>query len=155
MAFTNPQGTYGARQPRGRLLRLVNATVVAWLRRRSGRVLGMQGLVLVTVGRRSGRERATPLGWFDGGNGSWLVVASAAGAARNPAWYLNLAAEPDCARIQVGGWDIPVRAEELHGEERDLAWRTITRAAPRFAAYQGQTDRELPVIRLRPRPLSS
>jgi len=35
---------------------------------------------------------------------------------------------------------------------RHEAWQQIIAAAPRFAQYQQKTDRELPVIRLMPRP---
>lgn len=52
-------------------------------------------LALTTDGRKTGQERSAPVGGFPGGNGSWIVVASAAGAGANPAWYLNLAAHPD------------------------------------------------------------
>jgi F420H(2)-dependent quinone reductase len=45
-----------------------------------------------------------------------------------------------------------VTAEQLRGVEREEAWRQITAAVPRFAAYQQATDRELPIIRLVPRP---
>jgi deazaflavin-dependent oxidoreductase (nitroreductase family) len=75
-------------------------------------------------------------------------VASAAGAARNPAWYHNLAAHPDQAWIETPGREVAVTAEQLHGAERDEAWRQITAAAPRFADYQRATDRELPIIHL-------
>jgi F420H(2)-dependent quinone reductase len=50
-----------------------------------------------------------------------------------------------------GGRTIPVTAEQLHGAEREEAWRQITAAASRFAAYQRKTDGELPIIRLTPR----
>ena len=78
-------------------------------------------------------------------------MASAAGAARNPAWYHNLAAHPDQVWIELPGREVVVTAEQLHGAERDEAWRQITAAVPRFAAYQQATDRELPIIRLVPR----
>ena len=78
-------------------------------------------------------------------------MASAAGAARNPAWYHNLAAHPDQVWIELPGREVAVTAEQLHGAERDEAWRQITAAVPRFAAYQQATDRELPIIRLVPR----
>jgi deazaflavin-dependent oxidoreductase (nitroreductase family) len=91
------------------------------------------------------------VGWFPGKDGSWLIVAPAAGAARNPAWYHNIAAHPDQVKIELHGHTIPVTADQLHGTEREEAWRQITAAAPRFAAYQRKTDRELPVIRLTPR----
>jgi hypothetical protein len=48
-------------------------------------------------------------------------VASAAGAARNPAWYHNLAAHPDQVWIETAGRKAAVTAEQLHGAERDEA----------------------------------
>jgi hypothetical protein len=48
-------------------------------------------------------------------------VASAAGAARNPAWYYNLAAHPDKVWIETAGRKATVTAEQLHGAERDQA----------------------------------
>ena len=109
-------------------------------------------LVLVTVGRKSGEERKSPLGWFPGGDDSWLIVAAAAGAPKNPGWYYNLAANPDRVRIEIPGRTVAVTAEQLHGAERAAAWEQITTAAPQFAKYQEQTDRELPVIRLVAKP---
>jgi len=44
------------------------------------------------------------------------------------------------------GHKIPVTPEQLHGAEREEAWRQITAAAPSFAQYQQKTDRDLPVI---------
>jgi deazaflavin-dependent oxidoreductase (nitroreductase family) len=120
--------------------------------RTGGRFLGgMNGLVLTTVGRKSGVERQTPLSWFPGPDGARLIVASAGGAPGHPAWYLNLAAHPDRVRIEVEDETIDVAAEQLHGAEREEAWRQITAAAPRFGEYQGKTDREIPVVRLTPR----
>ncbi|NUR95918.1 MAG: nitroreductase family deazaflavin-dependent oxidoreductase, partial [Kribbellaceae bacterium] len=69
----------------------------------------------------------------------------------NPDWYYNLAANPDKVRIDVDGETVDVRAEQLHGTERDEAWQHIVATAPRFAGYQKKTDRELPLIRLVPR----
>lgn len=78
-------------------------------------------------------------------------MASAAGAAKNPDWYHNLAAHPDRVRIEMAGRKLDVIAEQLHGAEREEAWRRIATASPQFGRYQEKTDRELPVIRLRPR----
>jgi len=50
----------------------------------------------------------------------------------------------------MAGRKIAVTAEQLHGAEREEAWRQITTAVPRFAKDQQKTDRELPVIRLVP-----
>jgi deazaflavin-dependent oxidoreductase (nitroreductase family) len=153
MSFDTPAGTRGARQPRaGLMLRWVNKMAARRIRR-TGKMMGLgfNALILTTVGARSGAQRTNPVGWFPGNDGSWLIVASAAGAARNPAWYHNIAAHPGQVKIELNGRTIPVTAEQLHGAERDEAWRQITAAAPRFAAYQRKTDRELPIIRLTPR----
>lgn len=148
MAFDTPAGTRGARQPRaGLMTRWVNNAAARWIRS-SGKMMGINALLLTTVGAKSGAQRTNPVGWFPGKDDSWLIVASAAGAARNPAWYHNIAAHPGQVRIEVNGQDIAVAAEQLHGQERELAWQQITASAPRFAWYQRKTDRELPVIRL-------
>jgi deazaflavin-dependent oxidoreductase (nitroreductase family) len=152
VAFDTSNGTHGARQPRaGRLMLWMNQFMTRRIRR-TGRGPGFTALVLTTVGRRTGAPRETPVGWFPGPDGSYLIVASAAGAPKNPAWYLNLAAHPDRVQIEVGdGRKIPVTANQLHGIERDEAWRQITATAPRFGGYQRKTDRQIPVIRLVPR----
>ena len=99
-------------------------------------------LVIVTVGKRSGLERMTPVRWFpdaargqgqgpgEGDGDTRLIVASADGAARNPSWYYNIAAHPDRVRIEFAGHRIEVTPEQLHGAERAAAWRQIT-AGPR------------------------
>ena len=148
MSFDTQPGTRGARQPKGRIMSWMNRLMARRVRRRGTKFLGFNAMALITVGRKSGLERTTPVGWFPGTDGSWLVVASAAGAPGNPDWYYNLAAHPDQVRIDVDGKTVDVRAEQLHGPERAEAWEQITTAAPRFAQYQVKTDRELPVIRL-------
>jgi deazaflavin-dependent oxidoreductase (nitroreductase family) len=153
MGFDAPAGTRGARQPRaGLMMRWVNKMAARRIRR-TGKMtgLGFNALILTTVGAKSGAQRTNPVGWFPGPDGTWLIVASAAGAARNPAWYHNIAAHPDQVTIELNGRTIAVTAAQLHGPERDEAWRQITAAAPRFGSYQRKTDRKLPVIRLTPR----
>ena len=148
MSFDTRPGTRGARQPKGRMLRWINTLLARRIRRRGGKFMGFDALVLHTVGRKTGAERMTPVGWFPAADGSRLIVASAAGAPGNPAWYYNLAANPDQVRIDVDGQTVAVHAEQLHGAERATALERIVEAAPRFAEYQVKTDRELPVIRL-------
>ena len=153
MTFDTPNGTKGARQPSaGRLMKWLNAFASNRIRKSGKFMGGMNALVLTTVGRKSGTERSTPVGYFPGNDGSWLIVASAAGAPKNPAWYYNIGAHPDNVRIELAGRKVDVTAEQLHGTERQEAWRQITSAASRFAQYQEKTDRELPIIRLVPRP---
>ena len=110
----------------------------------SGRPL----VLLTTVGARSGIEHTVPLGVFPGGEHSWLIVASAGGAARHPAWYFNLAKNPDKVWAQIEGKKYKVRPESLKGAERAEAWQQVIKAAPNYAPYQQKTDREIPIIRL-------
>lgn len=149
MTFGNPTGTRGGKVPHGLVMRLVNKTMVRKVRKSTSASMGpMKILALTTVGAKSGQRRETPVGWFDGGDGSWLVVASANGAAKNPAWYHNVAAHPDDVTIEIGDRKVAVTATQLHGEEREAALRSIVESSPRFGGYKDKTDREIPVIRL-------
>ena len=151
MAFDTPNGTRGARQPgRNRLERWGNQKMVDRIRRKGTR--RGDKLVLVTIGKKTGVERMTPVRWFPGEGDVKLIVASASGAPRNPAWYYNIAAHPDRVRVELAGQRIEVTPEQLHGAERDAAWRQVTATASGFARYERITDREIPVIRLMPRP---
>ena len=105
-------------------------------------------LLLTTVGAKSGQGRTVPLLWFPDGHDAWLVVASAGGAAKHPAWYLNLATNPNNVSIEVGARRLRVRPELLKGSERERRWQQIVSTAANFGGYQKKTDRELPVIRL-------
>jgi deazaflavin-dependent oxidoreductase (nitroreductase family) len=151
MSFDTRPGTRGARQPGGRMMLWFNKLAARRIRRKGGRMMGFNALVLTTIGRKSGLERTSPVGWFPGEGGTWLIVASAAGAPGNPAWYYNIAAHPDKLKIEVEGRTVAVTAEQLHGAERAEAWGQIAATSPRFAQYQQKTDRELPIIRLVPR----
>lgn len=116
---------------------------------KSGRAFGtMPALVLTTIGRKTGELRRTPLAYIPDGEGSWLIIAAYAGAVNNPAWYHNIAAHPDRVSIELDGRTHDVTVEELHGPQRERAWRQIVAANDRFAGYQQKTDRQLPVIRL-------
>lgn len=141
-------GTRGRSFPRNALARAFLALNTGLYRLGRGRGLSARMLLLTTVGARSGRERVVPLAYFPDEDRAWLVIASAGGDRRHPAWYRNLARHPDMAWVEFGGNKTRVRAESLQGAEREERWREITSQAPNFAAYQRQTDREIPVVRL-------
>lgn len=151
MSFSHPRGTRGRAMPRGPVMRLVNKLATRRVRGTGGQAMGMDLLVLHTVGRKSGEERTTPLARFSAPDGGWYVVASANGAVENPAWYLNMAAHPDRVSVELDGQRFPIDAEELHGDDRAAAWDLITREVPRFTKYEEKTDRLIPVVRLRRR----
>ena len=118
------------------------------VRRGRGHFMGMDALILNTVGRRSGLPRETPVAWFADGEDARLIVASGGGS-QHPDWYGNLMAHPDRASIELPGGDtVPVTAHRLDGADREEAWQRIVAAQPRYAKYQSKSDREYPVIRL-------
>ena len=148
-----PSGSYGPSMPgfMAPAAKFMGNQMIRRFRRSAasgGKVTGMDRLVLTTVGAKSGQRRQSLLGTFPEGEGAWLIVASAGGQKKNPAWYHNLAAHPDQAQIEVGGKTVNVTATQLAGEERAAAWRRITEAQPRYAGYVKKTDRVLPIIRL-------
>src|SRR5204863_5495344 len=62
---------------------------------------GMHQLLLRTVGRRSGKEHKVALPYWEDENGDRIVVASYAGAAQHPAWYLNLTDKKTNGEVHV------------------------------------------------------
>lgn len=113
-----------------------------------GRLVKCPVLLLITKGRRSGRERTTPLLYLKDGE-NLVVVASNGGAASHPDWWMNLAANPE-ADVEISRKKLKVRAEEVEGGEKRRLWARVVEMYPSYATYQRKTDREIPVIVLRP-----
>ncbi|MCT2586052.1 nitroreductase family deazaflavin-dependent oxidoreductase [Actinophytocola sp. S1-96] len=129
----------------------MNARMNRRIRGGRGVAMGMDVLILHTVGRRSGQPRETPVMWVADGDDARLVVASGGGS-RHPDWHANLTAHPDRVAVELaGGEAVPVTPNQLDGADRERAWQRITAAQPRLAKYQNKSDRRYPVIRLSPR----
>lgn len=126
--------------------------VTAWLYRRTrGRIAQLYRrdvLLLTTTGRRSGRERTVPLQFFPDGS-DMVVVAANSGLSTDPAWYLNLTAEPD-AVVEVGADRLEVRADVMGADEAARFWDRVLERAPDYARYLTRTERTIPLVRLRP-----
>ena len=101
-------------------------------------------LILTTTGRKSGEERLRPL-IFGEEDGRYVVVASQGGAPSHPDWYLNLSADPN-VHVQIKGDRFAARARSAEGEERERLWRMMAEIWPPYDAYQGRTDRTIPVV---------
>lgn len=71
---------------------------------------------LRTVGRRSGRERAAILGYFEDGP-DLVTLATNGWADAEPAWWLNLQTQPD-AEVDLPGGSRAVRAHAADASER-------------------------------------
>ena len=107
-------------------------------------------LLLITTGRRTGRERTTPLLYLKDGD-AFAIVASNGGTPGHPAWWLNLKANPE-AKVDLRSQRLPVRAEDTTGEVKRRLWGRVVEMYPAYEDYQRRTDREIPVILLKPTP---
>ena len=123
---------------------------VALFRRTRGGITeraGVDGLVLTTVGRKSGKQRSVMLQYFHDGD-DMLLVAADGGSDRHPAWFHNLMAQP-LAEVEIAGQTVPVRAERVGDTEAIALWPAILERAPDYERYLRATDRTIPLVRLR------
>ncbi|MGP3931499.1 nitroreductase family deazaflavin-dependent oxidoreductase [Nonomuraea sp. KM88] len=129
-----------------------NQQVITEFRANEGRVGGMfEGaplLLLTTTGAKSGKQSTTPLMYLPDGD-RHVVIASAGGADKHPAWYHNLRATPK-ATIEVGADTFEASAVAVEGEERDRLYARMVAQAPQFAEYEAKTTRRIPVVVLVP-----
>lgn len=113
-----------------------------------GRFRNAKFLLLHTTGRKSGKQRVTPLNYCTDG-ADFVVIASNGGAKKHPDWYLNLEANPK-VEVELGDRRVPAVAEIATGPERDRVWRIATSSWRFYDSYQRRTERDIPVVVLRP-----
>jgi deazaflavin-dependent oxidoreductase (nitroreductase family) len=77
-------------------------------------------LRLHTIGRKSGKERIAILGYHEDGP-NIVTVAMNGWMEGDPAWWVNLQANPD-ATLDLKGQTLQVRARAAAGEERERLW---------------------------------
>lgn len=109
-----------------------------------GSMMGLPVLLLHTTGRKSGEPRINALMYLPHGQ-DFLVIASVLGEPRHPFWWLNLEARPE-ASIHVGREEIPVRAREALGDEREELFRAVVAQSPDYAEYETRTQRRIPLV---------
>ena len=105
-----------------------------------------QLILLTTTGARSGQAHTTPLVFYPDGD-RLLVVAAAAGAPRNPAWYVNLLAD-DTVTVESAEGTYAARAHPLEGAEYDKVWSSLKEGRLFLAEYEAAAHRRLPVVAL-------
>ena len=106
-------------------------------------------LVLTTTGRRSGEPRDAVLLYARDGE-SWVVLASNWGQGHDPAWALNLRADPH-ARVTVAGSSTQVVARTASDDERARLMPRLREIWPGYDAYAARAGRPLPLFVLDPR----
>ena len=127
-----------------------------WLIPRTGGrlkvALGQPILLLHTLGAKSGQPRTTPLLYTPHDEG-FVIVASKAGAAHNPAWYYNLRAHPDAVTVELGGRHIAVRPRVVDEPERSELWQRVNDNYNGYDTYEQRArGRVIPVVLLEPSP---
>jgi len=108
------------------------------------------GIILETIGRKSGKTRRVVLTYLPDG-ARIIVIASNYGRPGHPAWYENLVAQP-AVQVIRSGRSHPYVARVAAGAER-LAYlrRTDDVTYGVYAPYARKTQREIPVVVLEPR----
>lgn len=109
---------------------------------------GVPVLLLTTTGRKSGQPRVAPLLFIEEGR-DVIVVASQGGLPRDPLWYRNLQATPEC-EIQIKRRKMKMKARTANSTERARLWPKLVAHYSDFASYEAWTDREIPVVILEP-----
>jgi deazaflavin-dependent oxidoreductase (nitroreductase family) len=109
---------------------------------------GSKVILLTTTGHRSGQKRTVPLIHAKNGD-DYLVVASKGGADEQPAWYLNLEADP-VVEVQDRERVFTAHARTATDEERKTFWPVMTAEWPDYDEYQKKTTRQIPIVVLEP-----
>jgi deazaflavin-dependent oxidoreductase (nitroreductase family) len=113
-------------------------------------------MLLTVTGRKSGRPRIVPVIYIKDGD-RFVIAAAYSGSDTDPAWWLNLRANPR-AEVQVMGSTMQVEATEASqveateasSDDRPELWRRLVQMYPYFADYERRTTRQIPVIVLNP-----
>jgi F420H(2)-dependent quinone reductase len=109
-----------------------------------GRIAQAPVLLITTTGRRSGRRRTTPLVYVENGK-SLLVVAAYGGSPWNPAWYLNLLAQPSCT-ITVNRHEHRAMARPVLGQGREKLWPLMRSCIASLPKAEQRTRRSIPLV---------
>lgn len=104
---------------------------------------------LATIGRRSGKERRAILGYFEDGT-NLVTLAMNGWASPEPAWWLNLQAQPDTT-VELKDGTRAVHGRAAEGEERDRLWERWREFGPALDGWAARRAGETAVVVLEPR----
>jgi F420H(2)-dependent quinone reductase len=115
-----------------------------------GRMTGLDVLLLTTTGRKSGKRRTTPLGYFEDSGGYVIIgIGSNAGFKTHPAWFHNLRSNPQ-VQIEIKDRKLDANAEIMDSDRRRALWARLLAISPQYERYEKKTTREIPLVLLRP-----
>jgi len=109
---------------------------------------GWGALWLTTTGRRSGQSRRVVLGYVEDGDNLVTMAMNGWGAAE-PAWWLNLQAQPD-ATLRTRDGVRQVHARRAQGAERERLWARWAEIDKNLDAYAAMRPAETAVVVFEP-----
>jgi deazaflavin-dependent oxidoreductase (nitroreductase family) len=117
------------------------------LRRPKGKTYGM--MRLHTIGRRSGAERIAIVGYYEDGP-NLVTMAMNGWGDPEPAWWLNLQANPDVT-IELPDGPRAVHGYAATGEERRRLWAKWAEIDDGLDGWAALRSRETAVVVFEPR----
>jgi deazaflavin-dependent oxidoreductase (nitroreductase family) len=105
---------------------------------------------LTTIGRRTGRDHAVIVAYFEDGQ-NLVTMAMNGWSDAKPAWWLNLQAHPDITVELVDGRR-QVTGHAARGAERERLWDRWRNLDKDLDAYAARRSMETAVVVLEPRP---
>ena len=131
---------------------LITSTNVWLLKVSRGRLgnsfLGVPVLLMTTIGRKSGQPRTQPL-YFMKIKEQIVVVASNAGTPTDPAWLLNIQANPNVS-ISVLGQITQMKAHVASSEEKAELWPKLTALFPKWQMMEDRSQRSFKIVVMDP-----
>ena len=109
---------------------------------------GVPVLLLTTIGRKSGQPRIAPLLFIEDG-GKVILIGSQGGLPKDPLWYKNLVANPEC-HVQIRRRKMKMTARTAAPDERKRLWPKLVAHYSDIASYETWTERVIPVVILEP-----
>ena len=113
-----------------------------------GTYRGAPVLLLHHTGRKSGKERVSPLLYLANGE-DLVVVGSKGGSHKHPAWFVNLREMAE-TEVEVGGEKRRVKVRVASKDEREKLWPEVVDLYSDYASYQRRTERQIPLVILSP-----
>ena len=104
---------------------------------------------LTTTGRRSGQPRHVIIGYLEDGP-NLVALAMNGWDEGDPAWWLNLQANPEAEITLAGGVSRSVRGRAAAGNEREDLWRRWVETDPKLTAHAPDRTTVTPIVVFEP-----
>lgn len=110
-------------------------------------------MLLTTLGSRSGKPRTIPITYITS-DGGYVLTASNGGSDKNPSWFTNIQKNPEVI-ISIRDKKLNALGATVDKTTKDRLWAQLISSEPWYANYQTRTTREIPMVMLRARDISS